>query len=103
MGMMMVQALSFTACKSVEKKEDAVTTEAVETKNTAEETTEIKKTDTKETSLILGQIDGEVYANKMFNIKSGNRIVNIVYVTTDANLAKTVMDMFTKVEQYVLE
>ena len=49
MGMMMVQALSFTACKSVEKKEDSVTTEAVETKNTAEETTEIKKTDTKET------------------------------------------------------
>lgn len=35
---------------------------------------------------------------KKLNIKSGNRIVNIVYVTTDANLAKTVMDMFTKAE-----
>lgn len=31
-------------------------------------------------------------------IKSGDRIVNIVYVTTDANLAKTGMDMFTKAE-----
>lgn len=104
-----------------EKKEDTVTTEAVETKSSIDETTEAKKDNTKETSLTLGQIDGEVYTNKIFNIKfdaganqmtlltdselgqmgnikSGDRIVNIVYVTTDANLAKTVMDMFTKAE-----
>ena len=31
-------------------------------------------------------------------LQSGDRIVNIVYVTTDANLAKTGMDMFTKAE-----
>ena len=69
MGMVVLSALSFTACKSVEKKEDAVTTEAAETKSSIDETTEAKKDNTGETSLILGQIDGEVYTNKMFNIK----------------------------------
>lgn len=69
MGMVVLSALSFTACKSVEKKEDAVTTEADETKSSIDETTEAKKDNTGETSLILGQIDGEVYTNKMFNIK----------------------------------
>ena len=43
MGMIVLSALSFTACKSVEKKEDAVTTEAAETKSSIDETTEAKK------------------------------------------------------------
>jgi lipoprotein len=87
MGMIVLSALSFTACKSVEKKEDAVTTEAAETKSSIDETTEAKKDNTGGTSLILGQIDGEVYTNKMFNIKF-DAGANQMTLLTDSELGQ---------------
>lgn len=83
----MLSALSFTACKSVEKKEDAVTTEAAETKSSIDETTEAKKDNTGGTSLTLGQIDGEVYTNKMFNIKF-DAGANQMTLLTDSELGQ---------------
>ena len=87
MGMIVLSALSFTACKSVEKKEDAVTTEAAETKSSIDETTEAKKDNTGGTSLTLGQIDGEVYTNKMFNIKF-DAGANQMTLLTDSELGQ---------------
>ena len=86
-GMIVLSALSFTACKSVEKKEDAVTTEAAETKSSIDETTEAKKDNTGGTSLTLGQIDGEVYTNKMFNIKF-DAGANQMTLLTDSELGQ---------------
>lgn len=87
MGMVVLSVLSFTACKSVEKKEDAVTTEAAETKSSIDETTEEKKDNTGGTSLTLGQIDGEVYTNKMFNIKF-DAGANQMTLLTDSELGQ---------------
>lgn len=64
-----------------------VTTEAAETKSSIDETTEAKKDNTGETSLTLGQIDGEVYTNKMFNIKF-DAGANQMTLLTDSELGQ---------------